>query len=83
MGEFGVFLQPLPDDKDVLHAYGWQWHEVSPVSILLWEGADLDYVFSKDTPSTEHGMRAGLRRKLHYAVETGIPDFSLKRDGES
>lgn len=55
-----------------------------PQTILLWEGEDLDYVFCEDASnSDEHRMRAGLRRKLHYAVETGMPDFSLNQDGES
>jgi hypothetical protein len=44
---------------------------VAPQTILLWDGNDLAHALRHEK------MRHGLRRKLRYAVEQGLPDYDL------
>ncbi len=45
---------------------------ISPQTILLWSGAEVDYALQHDY------MRQGLIEKYRYAVEYGLPDYNIK-----
>jgi hypothetical protein len=44
---------------------------VAPQTILLWEGAELDYVLRKES------IGPALQRKFRYCIERGAPDCNL------
>lgn len=46
---------------------------LSPTTILLWEGVEIEYALREDK-----GMRTGLVRKSRKLVELGIPYFNIK-----
>lgn len=47
---------------------------IAPQTILLWDGNDI-----REALHNEHlGLRGGLRKKLRWAVERGLPDLPLK-----
>jgi hypothetical protein len=47
-----------------------------PLRVLLWSGRDLEVALQM----TE-GLTKGMWQKYRYAVETGLPDYNLNREG--